>query len=210
MGALDADRVKKRHQVVDVVPDLERMPRLVGVSVAEHVDRPGGEVLGVGLQVAHICLGVTAGTVEKHKRRAAGITGVQVAGAHPARVEIALRERDALKIAPDALELPHSSPSLKYENPILVFCKHSAHLSHIYVHYSQSITLASADVKEGAQCLRRAEPDMEPSRGLTVRRARRPWPGVWRRCSWSRLRGRGRRRNRSPMTSACTERSPTD
>src|SRR5690349_5609061 len=28
------------------------------------------------------------------------------------------------------------------ENPILVFCKHSAHLSHIHVHYSQSITLA--------------------------------------------------------------------
>src|SRR6478609_8332996 len=193
------------------------MPRLVGVSVAEHVDRPGGEVLGVGLQIAHICLGVTAGTVEKHERRAAGVAGVQVAGAHSPRVEIALRERDARQIAPDALELcgreerwkfRHSSPSLDDENPILAFCKHSAHLSHIHVHYSQSITLASASVKEGAQWLRRAqglrraepdmglrraepdmglrraEPDMGPSRGLTVRRARRPWPGVWRRCSW--------------------------
>src|SRR6476660_7636879 len=118
------------------------MPRLVGVTVPQHVDRPRREVFGVSLEVAHIRLGVTAGTVQEHQRRVAGVTGVQVAGAHPARVEVTLRERDALKIAPDALELPHSSPSLDYENPILVFCKHSAHLSHIHVHYSQSITLA--------------------------------------------------------------------
>src|SRR5262245_41129016 len=138
------------------------MAGLVRVSVAEHVDRPCGEVLGVGLEVAHVRLGVTAGTVKKHQRRAARIARVQVAGAHSPRVEIALRERDALKIAPDALErrgrvgvpparraggersgIGHSSPSLDGENMILVFCKHPAHLSHIYVHYSQSITLMS-------------------------------------------------------------------
>ena len=96
---------EKRHQVIDVVPHLERVTRLVGISVAEHVDRPSREVLGVGFQVAHVCLGVTAGTVQKHQRRLAGVTGVQVAGAHSPRVEVALRERDALKIAPDALEL---------------------------------------------------------------------------------------------------------
>src|ERR1700741_2091745 len=142
------------------------MTRLVGVSVAEHVDRPGGEVFGVGLQVAHVCLGVAAGTVQKHQRWPAGVAGVQVAGAHSPRVEVALRERDALKIAPDALELRHASPSLDDENRILVFCKHSAHLSHIYVHYSQSITLASAGCqgrsKRGAPWLllsvRRAAP----------------------------------------------------
>jgi hypothetical protein len=48
--------------------------------------------------------------MQKHQRRTAGITRVQIAGAHSTRVEVTLRERDALKIAPDALELPHSSP----------------------------------------------------------------------------------------------------
>ena len=127
---------------------------------------------------------MTAGTVEKHQRRLAGVAGVQVAGAHSPRVEVTLRERDALEIAPDALELRHSSPSLDGENLILVFCKHSAHLSHIHVHYSQSITLGSASVKEGAPWLHRSA-RQPPTPHRTVRPARRPWPGVWRRCNWS-------------------------
>jgi hypothetical protein len=90
VGALGIDGVEKGHQVIDVVPHLERMTRLVGVSMAEHVDRPGGEVLGVGLQVAHVCLGMAAGPVEKHQRRPARVTGMQVAGAHSACVEVPL------------------------------------------------------------------------------------------------------------------------
>ena len=39
--------------------------------------------------------------------------------------------------------IPHSSPLLTARIRILVSCKHCAHLSHIYVHYSQSITLLS-------------------------------------------------------------------
>ena len=60
----------------------ERVTRLVGISVAEHVDRPGGEVLGVGLEVAHVGLGVTARPVQQHQRQACSWSpGVQVAGA---------------------------------------------------------------------------------------------------------------------------------
>ena len=100
---------KHGEQVVDVVRDLERMARLVGVAVAEHVDRPGGEVLGVRLEVADVGLGVAAGPVQQHQRRLARVACVQVAGAHAAGVEVALRERDALEITPDALELRHRS-----------------------------------------------------------------------------------------------------
>src|SRR3954468_7597912 len=111
------------------MPHLERMARLVGVAVAEHVDRPGGEVFGMRLQVADIRLGVTAGPVQEHQRRPAWIASVKVARAHSPCVEVALRERDALEVAPDALELRHCYLSpLDGENAILVFCKHSAHL----------------------------------------------------------------------------------
>ena len=65
-------------------------------------------MLGVRLEVADVGLGVPARPVQQHQRRLAGVAGVQVAGAHSARVEVALRERDALEIAPDALELRHS------------------------------------------------------------------------------------------------------
>src|SRR6202048_1045048 len=179
------------------------MTRLVGISVAEHVDRPSREVFGVGLKVAHVCLGVTAGAVEKHQRRAAGVTGVQVAGAHSSRVEVALRERDALEVAPDAVErrgreertglrgreerigFRHSSPSLDDENRILVFCKHSAYLSYIRVHYSQSITLASAGCQGKVAPWLRRPVRRAPTPHRTVRPARRRLPGVWRRCNWS-------------------------
>ena len=40
-------RAQHRHQVFDVVADFQRVTRLVGVAVAEHVDRPGPEMLGV-------------------------------------------------------------------------------------------------------------------------------------------------------------------
>src|SRR6478672_2366709 len=187
MGTLGADGVEKRHQVIDVVPHLERMTRLIGISVAEHVDRPGGEVLGVGLQVAHVCLGMAAGPVEKHQRRPARVTGMQVAGAHSACVEVALRERDALKIAPDALEPPHSSPSPDRENLILVFCKHT-----LLIYRTSLCTMVRAslsrvlDVKtsprKGPPWLRRPVRRAAPPR-RTVHPDHRRWPGAWRRCS---------------------------
>ena len=66
-------------------------------------------MLGVRLEVADVCLGVTAGAVQQHQRRLAGIAGMQVAGAHSPGIQVALRERDALEVAPDALELRHWS-----------------------------------------------------------------------------------------------------
>src|SRR5690349_12363130 len=101
-------------------------------------------------QVADVSLGVATRAVQHHQGGLTRLAGVQVAGADAARVEVALRERDALKIAPDAFVLRQPVTSLDDENPILVFCKHSAHLSHIHVHYSQSITLCNPSVKEGA------------------------------------------------------------
>ena len=87
---LGADGVEERHQVRDVVADLQRMAGLVGVAVAEHVDGPGGEVLGVRLEVADVGLGVAARPVQQHQRRLARIARVQVPGANPAGIEVAL------------------------------------------------------------------------------------------------------------------------
>src|SRR5690606_9749087 len=61
------------------------------------------EVFGVRLQVPHIRLGVTAGAVQEDQHRLVGLTGVQVPGPHPTRVEIALGEGDPLQIAPHTL-----------------------------------------------------------------------------------------------------------
>ena len=96
--------------MLDVVRDLEGVAGFVGVSVTQHVDRPCREVFGVRLEVAHIGLGVAAGSVQEHQRRVVGVTGMQVPGAYAAGVEIALRERDALQVAPHALELRHPVP----------------------------------------------------------------------------------------------------
>ena len=89
----------------DVVTDFERMPGLVGVPVAEHVDRPGVEVLGVRRQVTDVGLGMTAGSVQQYQDRLARLAGMQVAGPHTPGIQVPLRERNALEIAPDALEL---------------------------------------------------------------------------------------------------------
>ena len=59
-----ADGVEDGHQVFDIVGNLQRVAGLVGVAVTEHVDGPGGEVLGVRLEVADIGLGVSARPVE--------------------------------------------------------------------------------------------------------------------------------------------------
>jgi hypothetical protein len=61
-------------------------------------------VLRVRFQVADVGLGVAARAVKEHQHRLAGVAGVQIAGAHSAGIEETLRERDALKGAPDALE----------------------------------------------------------------------------------------------------------
>ena len=66
-------------------------------------------MLGVRVQIADVCLGVTAGSVQQHQHRLAGIAGTQVAGSHAAGVEVALLERDTLQIAPHAFELGHGS-----------------------------------------------------------------------------------------------------
>ena len=87
---LGADGVEERHQVLHVVADLQRVAGLVGVAVAEHVDGPGGEVLGVRLEVADVGLGMTARPVQQHQRRLARIARVQVPGANTADVEVAL------------------------------------------------------------------------------------------------------------------------
>ena len=52
---------------------------------------------------------VTAGPVKEDQRGTAGVTGVQIAGAHSPGVEVTLRKRDTLEIAPYALELRHGS-----------------------------------------------------------------------------------------------------
>src|SRR5215218_5071037 len=88
------------------------MTGFVGVAVPEHVDRPGGEVLGVCLEVAYIGFGVTAGTVQEHQCGLGRIACVQIPGAHSACIEVALRERDALEIAPDAFVLRHPATPL--------------------------------------------------------------------------------------------------
>lgn len=49
--------------------------------MAQHVDRPGVEVLGVRLEIADVRLGVPAGPVQQHQDRLPRLPGVQVAGA---------------------------------------------------------------------------------------------------------------------------------
>ena len=88
--SLGADGLEERHQVGDVVADLQRVTRLVGVAVAEHVDGPGGEVLGVRLEVADVGLGVATRPVQQYQCRLARVARVQVAGANPAGIEVAL------------------------------------------------------------------------------------------------------------------------
>ena len=66
-------------------------------------------MLGVCLEVADVRLGVPAGSVQQHQHRLVGVTGVQVAGADSGGIQVTLRERDALQITPDALELRHDS-----------------------------------------------------------------------------------------------------
>jgi hypothetical protein len=67
-------------------------------------------VLGVRFQVAHVSLGMAAGTVQQHQGRLARVTGVQIAGAHAPRIEVALGERNTLEIAPDAFVDGHPAP----------------------------------------------------------------------------------------------------
>ncbi len=65
-------------------------------------------MLGVCLEVADVRLGVAARTVQQDQRGFIRIAGVEIAGPHPpADIQITLRERNALQIAPDALELRH-------------------------------------------------------------------------------------------------------
>ena len=92
MRTLDTDGVEERQQVLDVVADLKRVTGLVGVAVAQHVDRPRREMLGVRFEVADIRLSVTAGTVQQDQRRRGRITGMQIAGPHTAGIQIALCE----------------------------------------------------------------------------------------------------------------------
>ena len=80
-------------------------------------------MLGVRLEVADVRLGVAAGSVQQHQRGFARIAGVQVAGAHSAGIQITLRERNALQIAPDAFELRHPVAPILGDNGILAFCK---------------------------------------------------------------------------------------
>ena len=108
-GAIDTDGAQHGHQVLDIVADFQRVARLVGVAVAQHVDRPGPEVLRVRRQVADVGLGVATGSVQQHQHRLAGIAGAQIAGPDSPGVEVALLKRDALEIAPYALELRHGS-----------------------------------------------------------------------------------------------------
>ena len=120
-----ADGAQHRHQVLDIVLDFQRVTRLVGVTVAQHVDRPGPEVLAVRRQIAHVGLGVATGTVQQHQHRLARIAGAQKAGPDSAGFEVTLLKRDALEIAPYALELGHD-PSLASlirpgENLVFVF-----------------------------------------------------------------------------------------
>ena len=118
-----ADGAQHRHQVLDIVMDFQRVTRLVGVTVAQHVDRPGPEVLAVHRQVAHVGLGVATRTVQQHQHRLARIAGTQKAGPNSAGFEVTLFKRDALEIAPNTLELAHD-PSLACDpdgNLVLVF-----------------------------------------------------------------------------------------
>ena len=95
------------------MPDLEQVPGFVGVAVPQHVDRPGGEVLRMGLEVADVRLRVSAGPVQQDQRGFVPITRMQVAGADAAGVQVALRERHALQVTPNALELRHQPPLLR-------------------------------------------------------------------------------------------------
>jgi hypothetical protein len=60
-------------------------------------------MLGVSLQVAEVGLGMATGSVQQHQHRKAWIAGMQIARARTRRVEVTLRERDALEVTPDAL-----------------------------------------------------------------------------------------------------------
>ncbi|EUA25445.1 hypothetical protein I548_3531 [Mycobacterium intracellulare] len=112
------------------------MARLVGVAVAQHVDRPGPEMIRMGGQVAHVGLGVTAGSVQQNQHRLAGVPGPQVAGPYSSGVEVALLKRDALEIAPDALELRHGPVRPPDRgNLVLVFDVLRVLISHTNVRY---------------------------------------------------------------------------
>ena len=76
-------------------------------------------MLGVGREVPDVRLGVATGSVQQHQHRLARVTGPQIASPHSPGVEVALLKRDALEIAPDALELRHDS-SLAEGNLVLV------------------------------------------------------------------------------------------
>ena len=79
---------------------------------------------------------MAAGSVQQHQHRLARITGAQIAGPDSAGVEVALLERNALEIAPYALELRHgSSLPIAGGNLVLVFSLSSVLISHTDVRY---------------------------------------------------------------------------
>ena len=90
--------------LLDVVLDLQRVIGLVGVAVADEVDGPAGEVLGVRAQVPDVGLGVPGDAVQHHQRRLAGVPGVQVPGAVRAGLDEALAELDLPQVGPDTGE----------------------------------------------------------------------------------------------------------
>lgn len=100
--------------MLDVDVDLVRCERLVAPAVADHVDRPGVEVLTMREQIAHIGLGMTAGAMEQDERRLAACAAAQITRADPARLEIALLEAAGAELDPDAaMRMLGHSPAMK-------------------------------------------------------------------------------------------------
>ena len=102
VGPLGAEGVEDRGDLVDVVPDLQRVVGLGGVAVADEVDGPHGEVLGVRGEVADVGLGVAGDAVQEQQDGLGLVAGVQVAGAVRAGLEEALGELDLVQVVPDA------------------------------------------------------------------------------------------------------------
>jgi hypothetical protein len=101
---LGAQRVEDVGDLVDVVRDLQRVVGLAGVAVADEVDRPDREVLGVRGEVADVGLGVAGDAVQHQQHRLRVIAGVQVAGAVGAGLQEALAELDLGQVGPDTGE----------------------------------------------------------------------------------------------------------
>ena len=95
-------------------------------------------MLGVRREIADVGLGVAAGSVQQHQHRLAG-RRLQVAGADSGGVQVTLRERDALEITPDALELRHAGP---LSSAILGFSLFVSRVCNFYARYRLKASLS--------------------------------------------------------------------